>query len=527
MADDEPQTNGADDGYDYEDESFEEDPEGGFAEVEEEEEEDEAPRKLPASNHAEHLELVDGRRLHPSPRLWILFGLSVLLVAAAALMAFGARQYILAGVFGAIAGIVFLMALLTSLGVKGGAKKAYFDFQRTVEAPERVEVWDVVTATLDASGSQVPGGIRVHMRETPMPGLTPLDRTYMSEPGTVTYRVRTNQRGEQKFRGVDVLIKDKLGMWVQERRYKLESPIEVEPGSEGLGMRAQISAQMAFVDGTPKALKHMFRDVEIENMHEYGPGDRMKDVDWKLYAKTGQMIVRQQETQSSTHGYLVFDVGTSMLMPRNGRRGIDIAFEIAHEVIATATDRTIAVGFFACNENQAIDDMKPSKNRGLKRKMPEKFNYLTDPLRKPETKDPGRKLLQEQPIEASFQRSLKKSLGAKTSILVFTDMDTMNEKIVQVIAKLAEGGAKVGVILMPNPTYGMKKRFRKAGGKAPNGFRGVKLRKELREVLIAQDVEFLDLRYKFDLVEELEREAEQKAAEKEEKKQAKATPRAA
>lgn len=493
------------DAYAYEqEEGFEEDAdqEGSPRPEEQEEPLPEPSHPLPDSNHAEHLELVDGRRLHPTPRLWLLFGIGALLALAAVLLFFGARQTVWAGICGGVASVILLVAFFTSLSVRGGCKRAYVDVSRTVEAPERPTVGDMFTATLDASRCSFPGATRVRMRETPGAGLTPVEATRLYDPGVVTYKVRCNQRGKQKLRGVDILLTDPLGLWIQERRYKLETELEVFPGVEALGLRAQIGGQMAFLDGTPKAMIHIFRDVESEHQHEYGPGDRLKEVDWKVYGKTGQMLVRQRILEASTHALILFDVGTSMMMPRKGRRSIDIALEYAHEIIASATNRTVAVGYLAFNDTENIDFMRPSKKRALKYQLPDKFRYFTDPLRTPERKEPARKLLQEQPIEQGLNRVFKSGLGPKTSILLFTDLDTINNKIVNIVAKVAQGGVKTAVILLPHPTFEMKKRFREAGGKAPNGFRGKKVRKELREVLMAQDVEFLDLRAAFGDVEQ-------------------------
>jgi len=486
-----------DDAYAYEDEGFEEDTEGGAFDAPEEDEAPPVPdHPLPASNHAEHMDLVDGRRLRPTPRLWVLFGVAAMLGVGAAVLAFGAKLYVLAYVTGGIAALIFLTALFTSFGVRSAAKNAYVDVQRSVETPKHLAVGDLITVTLDASACRFGGG-RVRIRETPTPGFLPLEPAKLFRTGSVTYRMRASQRGKQKLRGIDVLLTDGLGLWLQERRYRLETEVEVHPGTHALGLRAQIMGQMAFQEGTPKAMKHIFREVEIENQHDYGPGDRMKDVDWKLYGRTGQMVVREKTIDTSTHALLMFDCGTSMTMPRRGKRGIDVAFEMAHEIIASATDRTIAVGYLAFNDTTAIDRMMPSKSRGLSRAMVERFNYITDPIAQKRDKDPSRELMRNQNLDKVLTKLLKSGLGPKTSILIFTDLDTVSESILQILAKVAQGGVKTGVVLFPAPTYRMKRSFRLSGGKAPNGFRGKKLRKEMRELFVAQQIEFLDLRHIF------------------------------
>jgi uncharacterized protein (DUF58 family) len=453
-------------------------------------------RRLPESQHAQHMELVDGRRLHPTPRLWILFGLSIVLGAGAIVVAFGMKQTIAAFIAGGIAVLILLLAVIMSLSVRSGAKNAYIDVKREVELPARLRVGDQFSATLDASGCRFGGGVRIRLKETPTPGLTPVEPTKLHNPGVVTYRMCANQRGKQKLRGVDVLITDGFGLWMQERRYKLETEIAVEAGNDALGLRAQIMGKMGFSRETPKAMMYLFRDIELENTHEYGPGDRMKDVDWKRASITGQMIVRERNIESSTHALLLFDCGTSMTMVRpGGKRSIDLALEYAHEIVLKATGRMVAVGYLAFDDRRGIDSMRPSKKKTLDRDLPARFNYFTDPLGHPDEKDPLRKILHEQKLDATMARTLKSGLGPKTSIIVFSDLDTIDEAVIQVVSKAAQGGVKTAVVLLPAPTYRMKRRYRVAGGKRPpHGFRGKKIRKELREVLMAQNVEFLDLR---------------------------------
>ena len=58
--------------------------------------------------------------------------------------------------------------------------------------------------------------------------------------------------------------------------------------------------------------------VEFAEHKEYSPGDELRHVDWKAYAKVDRYYVKQFEQESQLTVYLVLDASASMAFAGGG-----------------------------------------------------------------------------------------------------------------------------------------------------------------------------------------------------------------
>lgn len=66
-----------------------------------------------------------------------------------------------------------------------------------------------------------------------------------------------------------------------------------------------------FMIGLHKSPYYGF-SVEFAEHRPYNPGDELKHVDWKVYAKTERYYVKQYEEETNLNGYLLLDTSSSM-----------------------------------------------------------------------------------------------------------------------------------------------------------------------------------------------------------------------
>jgi len=75
-------------------------------------------------------------------------------------------------------------------------------------------------------------------------------------------------------------------------------------------MRARLVVE-GFITGLHKSPYHGF-SVEFAEHRLYNPGDALRHVDWKVYAKTDRYYVKQYEEETNLHHYIVLDTSASM-----------------------------------------------------------------------------------------------------------------------------------------------------------------------------------------------------------------------
>lgn len=86
---------------------------------------------------------------------------------------------------------------------------------------------------------------------------------------------------------------------------------------KGLELRARMVVE-GFITGLHRSPYHGF-SVEFAEHRQYMPGDNIKDIDWKVLAKTDRYYIKQYEEETNLKGYLLLDCSRSMAYSSDNR----------------------------------------------------------------------------------------------------------------------------------------------------------------------------------------------------------------
>ena len=92
---------------------------------------------------------------------------------------------------------------------------------------------------------------------------------------------------------------------------------EIVSHLKGMEIRARMVVE-GFIAGLHKSPYHGF-SVEFAEHRQYMPGDNIRDIDWKVYAKSDRFYIKQYEEETNLKGYLLLDCSASMAY-RSGER---------------------------------------------------------------------------------------------------------------------------------------------------------------------------------------------------------------
>lgn len=93
---------------------------------------------------------------------------------------------------------------------------------------------------------------------------------------------------------------------------------------------------------------------EFSQYRSYEPGDDLRRVDWKLYARSDRFYVREAEVETSTRVRLVLDASASMQHTEDGVAKFDYARTLAASLAYLADRQGDAVGLhLLCGEGAA------------------------------------------------------------------------------------------------------------------------------------------------------------------------------
>lgn len=79
---------------------------------------------------------------------------------------------------------------------------------------------------------------------------------------------------------------------------------------DNMELRARLIVE-GFMTGLHRSPYHGF-SVEFAEHRPYNPGDELRHVDWKVYAKTDRHYVKQYEEETNLRHYVLLDTSTSM-----------------------------------------------------------------------------------------------------------------------------------------------------------------------------------------------------------------------
>ena len=176
-----------------------------------------------------------------------------------------------------------------------------------------------------------------------------------------------------------------------------------------------------FIIGLHKSPYHGF-SVEFAEYRNYNPGDSVRSIDWKAYAKTKRMYIKKYEEETNLRCQMVIDVSSSMQFPKylnsdklNKLQFAAISTAVLNYMLSKQRD---AIGLSLVADE--IELHTPTKMNAMHHKMINNYLYqlLTD--KQPEHKQTHLPHCIHQIAEMLHKRSL---------VIIFSDFLSSTEEM--------------------------------------------------------------------------------------------------
>lgn len=114
-------------------------------------------------------------------------------------------------------------------------------------------------------------------------------------------------------------------------------------------LRARLVVE-GFITGLHKSPYHGF-SVEFTEHRQYMPGDEIRHIDWKAYAKTDRYYIKQFEEETNLKSYILLDASASMQYASRGHISkIEYASFVAAALAYLMVEQRDAVGLTVYDE---------------------------------------------------------------------------------------------------------------------------------------------------------------------------------
>ncbi|KQM64599.1 hypothetical protein ASE74_11300 [Pedobacter sp. Leaf216] len=133
-----------------------------------------------------------------------------------------------------------------------------------------------------------------------------------------------------------------------------------------------------FITGLHKSPFHGF-SVEFAEHRQYNNGDNVKNIDWKLYAKTDKLYSKRFEEETNLRCQFVIDVSSSMYFPEPKNNKLTFAIKAAASLMYLLKKQRDAFGLSLFAEEILLNS--PAKSTTVHQKY--LFTQLEELLQKP------------------------------------------------------------------------------------------------------------------------------------------------
>lgn len=168
-----------------------------------------------------------------------------------------------------------------------------------------------------------------------------------------------------------------------------------------------------FITGLHRSPYHGF-SVEFAEHRVYNTGESTKHVDWKLYARTEKLFIKQYEEETNLRSYIVMDTSSSMLFPYKSDKISKLHFSIycAAALIHMFRKQRDASGL--CLFSDQIETLTDTKLTSthiqlMYNRLRELLKENAIPLNKPTS-------------TAEVLHRLADTIGKRALVVIFTDM---------------------------------------------------------------------------------------------------------
>jgi uncharacterized protein (DUF58 family) len=140
------------------------------------------------------------------------------------------------------------------------------------------------------------------------------------------------------------------------RRF-LDPGVLVRLSQQAIGTRLPMVGSVAGLHKSP----HRGSSVEFAEYREYVPGDDVKRLDWRVYARTDRFYIKEFEADTNLRCYFVLDTSGSMGFKGEGEPKIDYARRMISTLAYVLVQQGDAAGL-VCLADRVVHDVPAKRN---------------------------------------------------------------------------------------------------------------------------------------------------------------------
>lgn len=180
----------------------------------------------------------------------------------------------------------------------------------------------------------------------------------------LSYSIIPQRRGTTVIPGMRMSRIDDFGMLTEEQFVEKPSAVNVHTQKESLDRARRMAGREHLeFSGMGRNPAVVLRELEFDGIRDYVPGDRVRDVHWKLLPKLGKLMTKTYRKEGAIHTTVFVDCGRSMRLKSGTMAKIDHALDLSIQLSNVLISSYNPAGVAAFDEVRMIDRVPPSLGR--------------------------------------------------------------------------------------------------------------------------------------------------------------------
>ncbi len=180
----------------------------------------------------------------------------------------------------------------------------------------------------------------------------------------LSYSVVPSKRGPLILPGMKIARNDSLGLFDEEQIIEHPTTINVhtEKGSFDAARKMAGREHLEF-SGMGRNPAVVLREFEFEGIREYVPGDRARDIQWKIFPKLNKLMTKTYRKEGSLQTVVFVDCSRSMRLKRSKVAKIDHAVDLSMQISNVLLSSFYPAGVAIFDEINVLKKAPPALGR--------------------------------------------------------------------------------------------------------------------------------------------------------------------
>ena len=176
-----------------------------------------------------------------------------------------------------------------------------------------------------------------------------------------TYSLVPGRRGQHVIGGIVVEQTDAFGMFIERREIDAKTVVNVHTRRESLARAREVARREHFeYAGMTRTPTVVVREFEHDGIRDYVPGDKARDIHWKVYTKLGKLMTKTYKKEGTLETVVFIDCGRSMRLALGEVAKIDHAVDLGIQLSRVLLSNYHRTGAMAFDETSVVTGVEPS-----------------------------------------------------------------------------------------------------------------------------------------------------------------------